>query len=95
MPYAEVANKALEVEEAELRVIKAQEIRRYINMVRRNTSFGRGSQSEASGNKRKWQQNQGERQEPQKGQATGQHIQSTFTRGLFVLNVRKLLVESV
>ena len=72
MLYAEVVEKALEAEEAELRVIKAQEIRRNINMARRNTTFGRGSQPGASGNKRKWQQNQGERQEPQKRQATGQ-----------------------
>ena len=61
MLYAEVAEKALEAEEAELRVIKAQEIRRNINLARRNTTFGRGSQPGTSGNKRKWQQNQGER----------------------------------
>ena len=49
MLYAEVAEKA-QAEEAELRVIKAQEICRNINMVRRNTTFRRGSQPGASGN---------------------------------------------
>ena len=41
VPYTEVAEKALEAEEAELKVVKALEIRR--NMARRNANFEKGT----------------------------------------------------
>ena len=50
----EIAEKAIETEEAELKVVKALEIRRNINMARRNANFGKGTQPRFNTGKRKF-----------------------------------------
>lgn len=80
VPYTEVAEKALEAEEAELKVVKALEIRRNINMARRNANFGKSPQPGFDGGKRKFPQGQGQRQDPLKHPATGQQMQSNSTQ---------------
>ena len=72
VPYTEVAEKALEAEEAELKVVKALEIRRNINMARRNANFGKGTQPGFNSGKRKFSQGQRQRQDPSKCPAVGQ-----------------------
>ena len=75
VPYIEVAEKALEAEEAELKVVKALEIRRNINKARRNANFGKGTQPGFNGGKRKFPQGQEQRQDPSKRPAVGQQMQ--------------------
>ena len=59
MPHAEVAGKALEVEEAEQRVVKAIEARRTVSMARRQVAR-KGNLSGGEQTKRKWPQGLGQ-----------------------------------
>ncbi|PON88895.1 hypothetical protein TorRG33x02_152780, partial [Trema orientale] len=89
VPYTEVAEKALEAEEAELKVVKTLEIRRNVNMARRNANLGKGTRPEFNGGKRKFPQGQGQRQDPSKHPATGQQMQSTPNQKILCPNCGK------